>query len=63
MVRNPKTPSEPIERTRDTAVSPEKLRAPRRSLVNRNATIAAPAVTRAIVARADADFERIFGSD
>ena len=40
-----------------------KLRARRRSLVYGNTTIENPDVTRDIGARADADFERIFGSE
>jgi hypothetical protein len=44
-------------------MSPEELRARRRSLVYGNTTIENPDVTRDIGARADADFERIFGSE
>ena len=62
MVRDIKTLDELIERTRDTAVSPQELRAQRRSSVYGNTTIANTDVTREIIARADADFERIFGS-
>jgi len=63
VVRDTKTLDEPIESTRDIAMSPEELRAQRRSFVYGNTAIANPDVTRDIVARADADFERIFGSD
>jgi hypothetical protein len=61
VVRNTKTLDELIESTRDAATSPEQRRAPRRSFVFANA-IANPNITRDIVVRADADFERIFGS-
>ena len=44
-------------------MSPEELRAHRRSLVCGNTTIENPDVTRDIVARVDTDFERIFGSE
>ena len=63
MVRDTKTPDERIESTCDISMSPEELRARRRSLVCGNMIIANPDVTREIVARADADFERIFGSE
>ena len=43
-------------------MSPEQLRAQRRSFAYGNTTIANPEVTREIIARVDADFERIFGS-
>ena len=59
MVRETKTLDELTEITRDAATSPEQLRALRRSVLS----IANPDVTREIVARADADFERIFGSE
>ena len=62
MVRDTKTLDELIERRRDIATSPEQLRAQRRSFVYGNTTIANPDVTREIIARVDADFERIFGS-
>jgi hypothetical protein len=44
-------------------MSPEQLRAQRRSFAYGNTAIENPDVTRDIVARAGADFERIFGSD
>ena len=62
MVRGTKTLDELIERTRDIVMSPEQLRAQRRSFAYGNTTIANPDVTREIIARVDADFERIFGS-
>ena len=62
MVRDTKTLDELIERNRDIVMSPEQLRAQRRSFVYGNTTIANPNVTREIIARVDADFERIFGS-
>ena len=62
MVRDPKTQDELIESTRDTTASPEQRRACRRSFVFAHTTIANPDVTREIIARVDADFERIFGS-
>ena len=62
MVRDTKTLDELIERSRDISVSPEQLRALRRSFAYGNTTIANPEVTREIIARVDADFERIFGS-
>ena len=62
MVRDTKTLDELIERSRDISMSPEQLRAQRRSFVYGNTTIANPNVTREIIARVDADFERIFGS-
>ena len=43
-------------------MSPEQLRAQRCSFAYGNTTIANPEVTREIIARVDADFERIFGS-
>ena len=63
MVRDIKTLDELIERSRDIALSPEQLRAQRRSFAYGNTTIANPNVTREIIARVDADFERIFGSE
>jgi hypothetical protein len=63
VVRDTKTPGERIESTGGIIMSPEKLRAQRRSFVYGNTTIANPDVARDIVARADADFERIFGSE
>jgi hypothetical protein len=62
VVRDIKTLDELIERTRDIAMSPEE-RAQRRSSVYGNTAIANPDVTREIIARVDADFERIFGSE
>ena len=52
-----------IESTRDAATSPDKRRARRCSFVYGDTAIANPDVTRDIVARADADFARIFGSE
>jgi hypothetical protein len=63
VVRDGKTSDELIESTRDAGTSPEQLRARRRSFVGGNTTIANADVTRQIIARADADFERIFGLD
>ena len=63
MVRDTKTLDELIESTRGIIMSPEQLRAQRRSFAYGNTAIENPDVTRDIVARADADFERIFGSD
>ena len=63
MVRDTKTLDELIESTRGIVMSPEQLRAQRRSFVYGNTAIAKPEVTRDIAARADADFERIFGSE
>jgi len=63
VVRDTKTLDELIESTRDTATSPEQLRAQLRSFVCGKTTIANPDVTREIIARADTDFERIFGSE
>ena len=62
MVRDTKTLDELIERSRDIVMSPEELRAQRRSFAYGNTTIANPEVTREIIARVDADFERIFRS-
>lgn len=63
MVRDTKTLDERIESIRGISMSPEELRAQRRTLVYGNTTIENPDVTRDIGARADADFERIFGSE
>jgi hypothetical protein len=63
VVRDNKTLDELIESTCDISMSPEELRARRRSFVCGNAGIKNPDITRDIVARADADFERIFGSE
>ena len=62
MVRDTKTLDELIECCHDIAMSPEQLRAQRCSFAYGNTTIANPEVTREIIARVDADFERIFGS-
>ena len=63
MVRDTKTLDELIESIRGIIMSPEQLRAQRRSFVYGNTAIENPDITRDIVARADADFERIFGSE
>ena len=63
MVRDTKTLDELIESWRDVATSPKQLRVPRRSFVLGKTTIANADVTREIIARADADFERIFSSE
>lgn len=63
MVRDTKTLDERTESTCGISMSPEELRAQRRTLVYGNTTIENPDVTRDIGARADADFERIFGSE
>jgi hypothetical protein len=63
VVRDTKTLDELIESTRGIIMSPEQLRAQRRSFAYGNTAIENPDVTRDIVARADADFERIFGSE
>ena len=63
MVRDTKTLDERIESTCGISMSPEELRARRRSLVYGNTTIENPDVTRDIAARVDTDFERIFGSE
>jgi hypothetical protein len=44
-------------------MSPEQLRAQRQSFTYGNLVIENENVTREIVARADADFERLFGAD
>ena len=62
MVRDTKTLDELIERSRDISMSLEQLRAQRRSFAYGNTIIANPEVTREIIGRVDADFERIFGS-
>jgi hypothetical protein len=68
MVRN-KSPTlnEPNERTRGTSVppeqaSPEQACAPRRSFALAHSKICDPLITREVIARADADFARIFSS-
>ena len=63
MVRDTKTLDEPIDTIRGISMSPEQLRAQRRSFVYGNTAIENPEMARDIVARADADFERIFGSE
>jgi len=63
VVRETKTLDELIERSRDISMSPEQLRAQRRSFAYGNTTTANPDVTREIIARVDADFERIFSSE
>ena len=63
MVRDNKTLDELIESARGLAMSPQELRAQRRSFACGNTTIANPDVAREIIARVDADFERIFGSE
>jgi hypothetical protein len=63
VVRETKTLDDRIESTRGIIMSPEQLRAQRRSFAYGNTAIENPDVTRDIVARADADFERIFGSE
>ena len=63
MVRDTKTLDERIESIRGISVSPEELRAQRRTLVYGNTTIENPDITRDIAARVDTDFERIFGSE
>ena len=66
-------PDDPTERTSDAAMSPKQRRARRRSLASGNANPDDPpfetsararssGLTRDVLARADADFERIFGS-
>ena len=62
MVRETKTLDELIESARGIAMSREKLRVQLLSFAYGNTTIANPDVTREIIARVDADFERIFGS-
>ena len=62
MVRDTKT-DERIESIRGISMSPEELRAQRRTLVYGNTTIENPDITRDIAARVDTDFERIFGSE
>jgi hypothetical protein len=63
VVRDTKTLDEVIESRRDVATSPKQLRVPRRSFVLGKTIIANADVTREIIARADADFERIFSSE
>jgi hypothetical protein len=63
MVRTTKTLDGLIESARGIIMSPEELRAQRRAFVRGNTTVANLNVTREIIARANADFERIFGSE
>ena len=63
MVRNIKILDELIESARGIVTSPEGLRAEQRAFVHGNTTVANLNVTREIIARANADFERIFGSE
>jgi hypothetical protein len=63
VVRDTKTLDELIESTGGIIMSPEQLRAQRRLFAYGNTAIENPDGTRDIVARADADFERIFGSE
>ena len=63
MVRDTKTLDERIESIRGISMSPEELRAQRRTLVYGNTAIENPDITRDIAARVDTDFERIFGSE
>jgi hypothetical protein len=63
VVRDTKTLDERIESFRGISMSPEELRAQRRTLVYGNMTIENPDITRDIAARVDTDFERIFGSE
>jgi hypothetical protein len=63
VVRDTKTPDEPIESARDATTSPQRSRARRRSFVFGHTAIANPDIARDIVVRVDADFERIFGAD
>jgi hypothetical protein len=44
-------------------MSPEQLRAQRRSFAYGNTAIENPHMTREIIDRADKDFERLFGAD
>jgi hypothetical protein len=63
VVRDTKTPDERTESTCDISMSPEQLRARRRSFAYGKTAIENPDATSDIVARADADFARIFGSE
>ena len=63
MVRDTKTLDELIERCRDISMSPEQLRVQLRSFAYGDPTIADPNVTREMIARVNADFARIFGSE
>ena len=63
MVRNIKSLDELIESACGIVMSPDELGVQRRAFVYGNTTIANPDVTREIIARANADFELIFGSE
>ena len=63
MVHNIKALGELVESARGIIMSPEELRAQQRAFVHGNTTVANLNVTREIIARANADFERIFGSE
>ena len=63
MVRETKTLDELIESARGIAMSREELRVQLLSFAYGNTSIATHNVTREIIARVDADFERIFGSE
>ena len=65
MVRDtPPTPNpdELNDRTPDISMSPEQARVPRSSSTVSNIEICDSPITREVLARADADFARIFGS-
>ena len=67
MVRNTTPTSTPTQgelndRTLDISMSPEQARVPRRSSTVSNIEISDSPITRDVLARADADFARIFGS-
>jgi hypothetical protein len=63
VVRNIKNLDELIESARGIVMSPKRLRAQRRAFVHCSTTDANHNVTREIIARANPDFERIFGSN
>jgi len=63
VVRETKTLDELIESARGIAMSREELRVQLLSFAYGNTSIANHNVTREIIARVDADFERIFGSE
>ena len=63
MVRDTKSLDELIESIRGISMSPEQLRAQRRSFAYGNTAIGNADVTRDIIVRVNADFERIFGSE
>ena len=65
MVRNTTptpNPDELNDRTRDISMSPEQARVPRRPSTVANIEISDSPITRKVLAQADADFARIFGS-